>query len=134
MSYYSDVKCVMYKKDFENVRKQINELQLTEDDGYRDIFWNKMTEINLPKTKVVVLDWEGFNHWDSCTNEVIEYFENYLQKMKEQNKPFKFIRVGEGAGIEYSDIEIDAYFGKDYEFAADIDIIEVETSIKIVGK
>ena len=125
MSYYSDVKCVMYKKDWEKIRKQI--LENTEIDEYGKYLFEKPSAI-VDKDDIVIVCWDSVNHWDECTNECIEMFMDYLRN---DDVYYKYIRVGEGYDNQ-TDIETLSNYPDDFDIVVLRDKVAVKVRDRMV--
>lgn len=128
MSYYSDVKCVMYKKNWEEIRNRIKEN--TEIDEFaRDRFINRVSIEE--RDDIVICSWESMNHWDECSDEAVQMFLSYIRTQEyEYNMPYKYICVGEGCGTE-TDIDVQYNYSDDFEMIEKFNIIDYRVSIDI---
>lgn len=124
MSYYSDIKCVMYKKDWEFIKNKI--LENTEIDNWGRYLFEKPSAI-VDKDDIVIVCWDSINHWDECTNECVEMFMNYLRS---DDVYYKYIRVGEGCD-DQTDIETLSNYPDDFDIWEKFNCIEYKISIDI---
>ena len=124
MSYYSDVKCVMYKKNWEEIRQRI--LDNTEIDEWGKYLFENPSAIE-DRDDIVIISWDSINHWDECTNEAIEMFLNYLQY---EDIYYKYIRVGEGCD-DQTDVETLYNYPDDFDIWEKFNCIEYKISIDI---
>ena len=125
MSYYNNIKCVMYKKNWEEIQNRI--LTNTEiEEWSKTRFANVKTEV---RDDIVILTRESTNRWDECTDEAVEIFMNYLSELNNNLVPFKFIRIGEGCGTE-TDIEELYQYTEDLNIWNKFNIIDYKITIE----
>lgn len=107
MSYRNKVACILKKEDYNTF---INLLKINED----YISWKKDEETDgtffqynyiskIPQYDAVLLKWDWVS-WDPHIDLSIMLFMQYLNYLKNKNKPFHYIRIGEGVDIN-TDIE-----------------------------
>jgi hypothetical protein len=133
MAYRSDVAVAMRRRDWDAWELQRSKKRYTEDYTYFDS-WDKMivkpNEIRDEQYEFIVVNW-SYVKWDEATDEVIEDFMDFLNQLRKDELPFRFIRVGEGVGTD-SDIEDFGYWdGKTQEGLRIYNAINWETNIKI---
>lgn len=85
MEYRSEVAVSMQKEDYE---RMVSESINTE--AYDLIKYATMKEKD---TNVVVLHWDWVKWYPEY--EDVAFIENFLNKLNEEDKPYKFIRIGE---------------------------------------
>lgn len=116
MGYRSDVKLIMKKSDYKRMRKGLLKNKELETPYCKQLL-KYATKQKTPQAGVI-LTWK-YIKWDECTNDAIEYVMNYISELR---TPYRFIRIGEGAGTE-TDIESFDHFEseEDYRFINQID-------------
>lgn len=124
MGYYSSVKVVVNKNDWNDFKETI----ISNDtfDAYDvTLFLNDCEERELDNN-VIVLSWECIK-W-RYSNDVIANFMDWLHRRESEGLPYKFIRTGEN----WDDIEEEEYFGEDDEYYEDYDRIGLNSYIDII--
>lgn len=91
MSYCSDVKCVLYKRDWERIKNKILS-EVDENDGRTYLFKNP-DEVQ-ERGSVVIVSWD-YARWYEGTDEAIDMFMKFLDKCDEDKTPYHYIRLGE---------------------------------------
>ena len=130
MGYYSDVKVVLNKNDWDEFKETLLNRTDLEDEFSKNYFLGNAEEIDLDNN-IVIIKWDCIK-WNEYRNEAMASFMDWLHRRSTENLPFKFIRVGEGAGYDQPDIEVMESFGEDWEYEEDYNRIEVSISIDIV--
>ena len=102
MSYRSDVAITMRKEDYELLKEfdkeNKNLIDLLESATIRE------------KAGAVSLYWEWLKWYDSFSE--VEAIEEFLGKLSDEDKPYKFIRIGE----EWDDIEREENWGDEMKY------------------
>ena len=129
MGYYSDVKVVLNKNDWNEFKETLLNRTDLEDEFSKNYFLDNAKEIDLDNN-IIVVEWDCIK-WNEYRDEVMASFMDWLHRRSTENLPFKFIRVGEGAGYDQPDIEVMESFGEDWEYEEDYNRIEVNISIDI---
>lgn len=130
MGYCSDVKVVLNKTDWNDFKTAIMNNTDIEDEWSKNYFFNKAEEIELDND-IIIVKWD-YIKWYEHNDEVIGAFMDWLHRRQSEDLPFKYIRVGEGAGYDQTDIEVIESLGDHYEYADDYNRIEVNISIDII--
>ena len=130
MGYYSDVKVVLYKNDWNEFKETLLNRTDLEDEFSKNYFLGNAEEIDLDNN-IVIIKWDCIK-WNEYRDEVMASFMDWLHRRSTENLPFKFIRVGEGAGYDQPDIEVMESFGEDWEYEEDYNRIDVNISIDII--
>lgn len=107
MSYRNKIACILKKEDYNTF---INLLKINEDyiswkkDEKTDgVFFQYSYISKIPQYNAVLLKWDWVS-WDPLIDLSIMLFMQYLNYLKNKNKPFHYIRIGEGADTN-TDIE-----------------------------
>ena len=102
MGYRSDVAITMRKEDYELLKEfdkeNKNLIDLLESATIRE------------KAGAVSLYWEWLKWYDSFSE--VEAIEEFLGKLSDEDKPYKFIRIGE----EWDDIEREENWGDEMKY------------------
>lgn len=130
MGYYSDVKVVLNKNDWNEFKETLLNRTDLEDEFSKNYFLGRAEEMDLDKD-IVIVKWDCIK-WNEYRDEVMASFMDWLHRRSTENLPFKFIRVGEGAGYDQPDIEVIESFGEDWEYEEDYNRIDVNISIDII--
>lgn len=105
MGYRNKVAVIMKKNDYKNFIEEIKndkEYQEIKKEEYTNFdFYTSKTYIK--KYDAILIQWDWVK-WDEATDFGVEKFVNYLKYMKAINRPFHYIRIGEGNGVD-TDIE-----------------------------
>lgn len=88
-----------YKYNIGILLKSDNYLELANNiltQGFEDeeLVTFKNGVVNHHKNDFVTLNW-NYVKWDEATDEVVEMIEQYLDMLKKNNIPFRYIKVGE---------------------------------------
>lgn len=124
MGYYSSVKVVVNKNDWNDFKETIASNN-TLDSHDVVSFLNDCEERELDND-VIVLSWECIK-W-RYSNDVIANFMDWLHRRESEGLPYKFIRTGEN----WDDIEEEEYFGEDDEYYEDYDRICLNSYIDTI--
>ena len=111
MSYRSDVRIIMKKRDYERLKDELAEL----DENIvrnKDILEYAETK-NTPQDGIILI-W-NYVKWDEYADDAIECIMSFLENLR---SPYRYVRIGEGFGTE---TDIDEY--DHYENAEDLDFI-----------
>ena len=111
MSYRSDVRIIMKKRDYERLKDELTEL----DENIvrnKDILEYAETK-NTPQDGIILI-W-NYVKWDEYADDAIECIMSFLENLR---SPYRYVRIGEGFGTE---TDIDEY--DHYENAEDLDFI-----------
>ena len=130
MGYYSDIKVVLNKNDWNEFKETLLNRTDLEDEFSKNYFLGNAEEIDLDNN-IVIVKWDCIK-WNEYRDEVMASFMDWLHRRSTENLPFKFIRVGEGAGYDQPDIEVMESFGEDWEYEEDYNRIDVNISIDII--
>jgi len=102
MGYRSDVAIAMRKEDYE-LLKEFDK----ENENLRDLL---AVATVREKGEAVSLYWEWLKWYDSFSE--VEAIEEFLGKLSDEDKPYKFIRIGE----EWDDIEKEENWGNEEKY------------------
>ena len=102
MSYRSDVKIIMKKRDYKRMRRGLKQLDSAAAYDKDILKWAKKEKTPC---QGVILTW-NYIKWDECISEAQEYIMNYLSELR---TPHKFIRIGEGYRTDTDIEEFDHY-------------------------
>ena len=130
MGYYSDIKVVLNKNDWNEFKETLLNRTDLEDEFSKNYFLGNAEEIDLDNN-IVIIKWDCIK-WNEYRDEVMASFMDWLHRRSTENLPFKFIRVGEGAGYDQPDIEVMESFGEDWEYEEYYNRIYVNISIDII--
>ena len=102
MSYRSDVAIAMRKEDYELLKEfdkeNKNLIDLLDSATIRE------------KAGAVSLYWEWLKWYDSFSE--VEAIEEFLGKLSDEDKPYKFIRIGE----DYEDMDVEENWGDEEKY------------------
>lgn len=122
MGYRSEVALATRKQDFKILKNLAKENQIVLD---------FIDEADIKADDdIVILHWDWVK-WYSDYPE-IKAIDKFLDKLREKDAPYKFIRIGESA----EDVEVDINYGNEDEYGEDITeridtVIEVNRSVNI---
>lgn len=124
MGYYSSVKVVVNKNDWNDFKENLKSNDIFDSHDVT-LFLDDCEERELDNN-VIVLSWECIK-W-RYSNDVIANFMDWLHRRESEGLPYKFIRTGEN----WDDIEEEEYFGEDDEYYEDYDRICLNSYIDII--
>ena len=109
----SEIKMVMKDNDYQEMKARIDYYEYKEVLKYFfKLAKEKFHVIDGITLAVVHWDWVK---WDAYYSKYATFIYEYLEELREQGKPFKFVRVDENINIEI----LDSY-GEKNEFCCDI--------------
>ena len=107
MSYRNKVACILKKEDYNTFISflKINEdyMSWKKDEKTDGTFFQYNYISKIPQYDAVLLKWDWVS-WDPHIDLSIMLFMQYLNYLKNKNKPFHYIRIGEGVDTN-TDIE-----------------------------
>ena len=123
MGYCSNVALSMYKKDYDKMI-ELNEKNMISDNLIELAEKHIFTDSD---DNVIVLYWDSVKWYPEYSD--VKAVEDYLCTLREQDRPYNFIRIGEG----WDDIEYSCHYSDIVDNDVVIDKINLYRAIDIDG-
>ena len=121
MGYRSDVRIMISKKGYNELKKYTDNYLFEKNWGYGNLLNN--FDIRTVNSDSVYLGWNDIKWYSGYSD--VDFIIDFFEELRTNGHPYSFVRIGEGR----EDIEVENYYGEDDDEDYSCDVFSIVTEI-----